>query len=77
MIKNRGGYTTLYSVSLVLITAALIYSYFLQDSIHYVSKEKQRAMEEEKESAEIKCDQGMIVFGFNCVLSTVLIRSLL
>ena len=54
MIKNRGGYTTLYSVSLVLITAALIYSYFLQDSIHYVSKEKQIAMQEEKESAQIK-----------------------
>ena len=77
MIKNRGGYTTLYSVSLVLITAALIYSYFLQDSIHYVSKEKQIAMQEEKESDKIKCDQGMIVFWFNCGLSTVLIRSLL
>ena len=62
MIKNRGGYTTLYSVSLVLITAAIIYSYFLQDSIHYVSREKQIAMQGEKEAVEIKCDQGIFVF---------------
>ena len=52
-------YTTLYSVSLGLITAAIIYSYFLQDSFHYVSKDKQVAMQEEKEAAEIKCDQGI------------------
>ena len=58
MIKSSHGYISLYTFNLVLMAVILIYSAFIKDSIMLVSDERRKAIEEDKQAADIKCDKG-------------------
>ena len=59
-IKKQFGYIYLFSLTLGLVICAMIYTaLFIKDSYHLITEEQKKIFDEERDSNQLKCDQGI------------------
>ena len=61
-LKQYFGYNVLFTVTLVLSLAAILYAVvFVKDSYHLLTEEKRKGFDEDRKSNVIRCEKGNII----------------
>ena len=61
LVRRQLGYTPVFTLSIGLTVVTMLYvTFFIKDSIHFVSEERKEAILEERLNKEIKCDRGKL-----------------